>query len=196
MSATTLFSPIETIAKKVGALWWLLLVVGVAWIVIGFVVLRFDNATVDVISIVFGIMVLLSAAGEFLRAVITPGGWRTWHIVFAILLVIGAIVVFVNPGSTFVSLALVAGFYFVFVGTFDIISSLFASGVAGWWLQLLSGIAQVILGFLASSSFASGVVVLVTYVSIVAIFRGIAEISAAFGIRSIHAAATNGSSIT
>jgi uncharacterized membrane protein HdeD (DUF308 family) len=184
--STLMFSPIEIIAKKVGSLWWLLLAVGVAWIVIGFVVLRFDNSTVEVVSIVFGIMVLLSAAGEVLRAAITPGGWRIWHAVFAILLLIGAIVVFIDPGSTFVSLALVAGFYFVFVGTFDIISSLFSMSVPGWWIQLISGVAQVVLGFLASSSFASGVVVLVTYVSIVAIFRGVAEISAAFSIRGIR----------
>jgi uncharacterized membrane protein HdeD (DUF308 family) len=190
MTTNTLFSPIEKIAKRVGALWWLLLVVGIIWIIIGFVILRFDNSTVAVVSIVFGIMVLVSAAGEVLRAVITPGGFRLWHIVFAILLVIGAVVVFVNPGQTFVSLALVAGFYFVFVGTFDIISSLFATTVPGWWLQLLSGIAQVVLGYFASSSFSSGVFVVVTYVSIVAIFRGIAEISAAFSIRGVSHAAT------
>lgn len=185
MTSTTLFSPLEAIAKKMGSLWWTLLVVGIAWIVIGFVVLRFDGATVAVVSVVFGIMVLLSAGGEVFRAAITPGAWRVWHLIFAVLLVVGAIIIFINPGETFVSLALVAGFYFVFVGTFDIISSLSATAVPGWWLQLLSGIAQVLLGFLASSSFSSGVVVLVTYVSIVAIFRGIAEISAAFTIRGV-----------
>jgi uncharacterized membrane protein HdeD (DUF308 family) len=182
------FSPIETIARRVGSLWWLLLAVGVAWIVIGFVVLRFDDSTVAVITVVFGVMVLLSAAGEAFRAVITPGGWRLWHLAFAALLIVGAVLVFVNPGATFVTLALVAGFYFVFAGTFDIISSLATTGAPGWWLQLLSGIAQVILGLLASSSFSSGVAVLVTYVSVVAIFRGVAEISAAFGIRSLHTA--------
>jgi uncharacterized membrane protein HdeD (DUF308 family) len=190
MTTTTLFSPIERIAKRVGALWWLLLVVGILWIIIGFVILRFDNSTVTVVSIVFGVMVLISAAGEILRAAITPGGFRVWHTIFAILLVIGAVIIFVNPGRTFVSLALVAGFYFVFVGTFDIISSLLATSVPGWWLQLLSGIAQVVLGYLASSSFSSGVFVLVTYVSIVAIFRGIAEISAAFSIRGVSRLAT------
>ncbi len=182
-------SPLAALVKRIGHLWWLLLVVGIAWIVIGFVVLRFDAATVDVIAIVFGILVLLSAAGEVLAAAVTPGGWRVWHIVFAVLLVIGAVVVFVNPGGTFLSLALVTGFYFVFAGTFDVISSLFATSVPGWWLQLLSGIAEVVLGFLASASYVDSVVVLVTFVSFSAIFRGVSEIAAAFAVRSAVTAA-------
>lgn len=190
MTTTALFSPLEIVAKKIGSLWWMLAVVGVAWIVIGFIVLRFDGATVAVVSVVFGIMVLLSAGGEIFRAVVTPGGWRIWHIVFAVLLVIGAIVIFANPGSAFVSLALVAGFYFVFAGTFDIISSLFSTGTPGWWLQLISGIAEVVLGYLASSSLSSSVFVLVTYVSVVAIFRGVSEIAAAFTIRHMAPSST------
>jgi uncharacterized membrane protein HdeD (DUF308 family) len=181
----SLFSPLEAVAKKIGSLWWTLVVVGVAWIIVGFVILRFNNSTVLIISIVFGIMVLLGAAGEIFRAAITPGGWRVWHVIFAILLIIGAIIIFVDPGATFVSLALVAGVYFVFAGTFDIVSSLFATGLPGWWLQLLTGIAEVVLGFLASSSFSSSVFVLVTYVSLVAIFRGVSEVGAGFAVRSI-----------
>ncbi|MFF1632548.1 HdeD family acid-resistance protein [Leifsonia sp. NPDC058248] len=179
-------SPLATAAQKIGSSWWILAIVGIAWIVIGFVVLRFDTSTVYVISIVFGILLLLSAGNEVFRAVITPGGWRVWHTIFAILLVIAAIIAFVNPGATFESLALVIGLYFVFIGTYDIISSLFSIAISPiWWLQLLSGIAELILGFLASSSFSSSVLVLVTYVSVLAIFRGIAEISAAFTIRHL-----------
>jgi uncharacterized membrane protein HdeD (DUF308 family) len=181
-----LIAPLEAVARKLGRFWWVLLVVGIAWIVIGFVVLRFDNATVDVVSVLFGILILLSAAGEAFRAILTANGWRIWHILFAILLVVAAVVAFVNPGGTFVSLALVVGFYFVFVGTFDIISSLFSIGSSpAWGLQLVSGILQLLLGFIASSSLSASVVILVTYVSISALFRGIAEIAAAFTARSL-----------
>jgi uncharacterized membrane protein HdeD (DUF308 family) len=162
-----------------------LLIPGIAWVIIGFVVLRFDSATVAIVSVVFGIMVLLAAVGEVFSATITAGGWRVFHIVFAVLLLIGAISVFVDPGGAFVSLAFVTGIYFLFAGTYDIVASLFGIGtVSGWWLQLLSGILEVVLGYLASSSFANGAFVLVTFVSIAALFRGIAEIAAAFSARS------------
>lgn len=189
MSTTTpvpLFSgPLKAVADRIGRRWWLLLIPGIAWIVVGFAVLRFDAGTVAIVSILFGLMVLLAAAGEVFNAVITSGGWRVFHVVFAILLFIGAIGVFVDPGGTFVSLAFVIGFYFVFAGTYDVIASLFDIGtVPGWWLRLISGILELVLGFLASSSFANGTYVLVTFVSIAALFRGIAEISAAFSARS------------
>ncbi len=184
-TSTSPFSPLEAIARRIGSLWWLLVAVGVAWIVIGFVVLRFDSASVTIVAVVFGIMILLAAVGEFFRAAISPGGWRVWHIIFGVLLVAAAVIAFVNPGGTFVSLALVIGFYFVVAGTFDIITSLFNAALPGWWLGLLSGIAEVILGFIGSTSVSSGAVVLVTFVSVLAIFRGVSEISAGFGVRAI-----------
>ncbi|MEJ1231328.1 MAG: DUF308 domain-containing protein [Galbitalea sp.] len=89
------------------------------------------------------------------------------------LLVVGAVIVFINPGATFVSLAIVVGFYFVFAGTYDIVSSLFSVGTTpAWGLQLFAGIIQVLLGFLASSSLSNSVIVLVIYVSVSALFRG------------------------
>jgi uncharacterized membrane protein HdeD (DUF308 family) len=186
--ASKFFAPLEAVARKLGRFWWVLLVVGIAWIIVGFVVLRFDTATVNVVSILFGILILLSAAGEIFRAVVTPNAWRIWHILFAVLLVIAAVIAFANPGGTFVSLALVVGFYFVFVGTFDIISSLFSIGSSpAWGLQLVSGVLQLLLGFIASSSLSASVVILVTYVSISALFRGVAEIAAAFTARSLLA---------
>jgi uncharacterized membrane protein HdeD (DUF308 family) len=188
----TLLAPLQAVAKKLGRFWWVLLVIGFAWIVVGFIVLRFDTSTVTVVSVLFGILILLSAAGEIFRAVVTPNGWRVWHVLFAILLVIAAVIAFINPGGTFYSLALVVGFYFVFVGTFDIISSLFSIGsTPAWGLQLVSGIAQLLLGFLASSSLSASIVILVTYVSISALFRGVAEIAAAFTARSLLAKTSN-----
>ena len=179
-------APLATTAKKLGSSWWLLLIAGIAWIVIGFVVLRFDSSTPLVISIVLGVMLLLAAAAEIFRATVSIGGWRVWHAVFAVFLVIGAVVAFADPGDTFVSLAVVVGFSFVIVGVYDIVASLFSISLSPvWWLQLLSGIAEVVLGTLASSSLANSVVVLVTYVSVVAVFRGISDIAAAFGVRRL-----------
>ncbi|MDQ1570406.1 MAG: hypothetical protein QOF79_1080 [Actinomycetota bacterium] len=183
-----LSSPLNAVARTLGRFWWVLLVAGIAWIVVGFVVLRFDSATVEVVSVLFGILILLSATGEILRAVVTPSGWRVWHIIFAVLLVAGAVLVFIHPGDAFVSLSLVVGFYFVFAGTFDILSSLFSIGTTpAWGLQLVSGVLQLVLGFLASSSLSASVVVLVTYVAVSALFRGVAEIGAAFTTRALTA---------
>ncbi|MDM4761985.1 DUF308 domain-containing protein [Galbitalea sp. SE-J8] len=180
-----LAQPLKAVADRVGKRWWLLLIPGIAWVIIGFVVLRFDASTIAIVAVVFGIMVLLAAAGELFSATITVGGWRVFHVIFAVVLVVAAIGVFLDPDGAFVSLALVTGFYFVFTGTYDIVASLFdIRTVPGWWLRLISGVLQVLLGYLASSSLANSVLVLVTFVSTAALFRGIAEISAAFAARA------------
>ncbi|HEY5221888.1 MAG TPA: DUF308 domain-containing protein [Microbacteriaceae bacterium] len=54
-----------------------------------------------------------------------------------------------------------------------------------WWLELLCGIAELVLGFIASSSLSASVIVLVISVSVLAIFRGVAEIAAAVSIRHL-----------
>ncbi len=182
---TSLATSLESVAHRVGSLWWALVAVGIGWIVLGFVVLRFDNSTVEIVSIVFGVMILLAGLGELFRASVSIGGWRVWHVVFGILLVIGSIVAFTNPGGTFVSLGWVVGFYFVVAGVFDIIFSLMSIAFPGWWIGLLAGTAELILGFIASSSFADSAVVLVTFVSVLAIFRGVSEITAGFATRAV-----------
>lgn len=186
---TAPLAPVESLARRLGAAWWAPVLVGIAWIVVGFVVLRFDESTVEIVSVVFGVMVLLAAVGEFFRATLTTGGWRVWHIVFGVLLVAAAVLTLADPGATFVSLAVVMGAYFVVAGTFDIVFSLFNVHVPGWWLQLLAGIAELVLGFLASRSFESSAVVLVTYVSVLAVSRGLSEIAAGFAVRSVASTA-------
>ena len=185
--------PFATLARRLGTAWWVLVVVGAAWIAVGFVVLRFDESTPAVVSTVFGVVVLLAAVGEVLQASVTTGGWRVWHVIFAALLVVAAVLTFARPAETFVSLALFVGFYFVFAGTYDVIAGLFAIEVTpAWWLGMLSGIAQIVLGYLASRSFESSVVVLVTWVAVSAIFRGTSEITAGFAVRSLASARRDG----
>lgn len=180
--------PIGTLATSIGKAWWVLLIIGLAWIVVGFTLLRFDQSTPTILAVVFGVVVLLAALGEVFRAVVTAGGWRAWHIVVAIVLLIGAITAFVDPAGSFASLVVVTALYYVLAGAFDIVSSLFVAGVVpGWWLQLVSGILEIVLGFIASSSFEASAVLLVTWASITAVFRGISEVGAAFTIRALAA---------
>lgn len=151
MSTSTATDPFTgtftAIASRVGRRWWLLVIPGIAWIVVGFAVLRYDAATVAVNAVVFEIMVLLAALGEVFAATITFGAWRAFHIVFAVLLAIGAVSAFVDPGGTFVSLAFGVAFYCVLVGTLDVVSRLFEIGtVPGWWLGPISGVFQLLVG--------------------------------------------------
>ncbi|MDT5068008.1 MAG: hypothetical protein QOK02_4163 [Mycobacterium sp.] len=171
--------------------WWLLLVTGVAWVVIAILILRFDYTTVAAIAVLFGVFCFAAAANEVMVSAVTSSrGWRILHWLLAVLFIVVGVFAFFRPGDTFVGLAAVMSFYFVFRGSFDIATSLAASRVPGWWVLLLVGIAEIALGFWAAGSWNASVVVLVSWVAAGALIHGIGQIASAFLVRKVdHGAA-------
>ena len=171
--------------------WWLFLVAGIAWIVVGIVILRFNATTVDAVGILFGVFCLVAAGNEMMVASVSSSGWRIFRWLLAALLVVVGIIAFYNPGDTFVSLAFVMSFYFVLRGVYDMVMSFAASMFQGWWLLLIVGLAEIALGFWAASSFKASVIVLVAWVAAGAIVYGVGQIASAFLIRKAgHEVAT------
>lgn len=171
--------------------WWLLLVTGVAWVIIAVLILRFDYTTVAAIAVLFGVFCFAAAANEVMVSAVTSSrGWRILHWLLAALFIFVGVVAFFRPADTFVGLAAVMSFYFVFRGSFDIATSLAASRVPGWWVLLLVGIAEIAIGFWAAGSWNVSVVVLVSWVAAGALIHGVGQIASAFLVRKVsHGAA-------
>ena len=166
--------------------WWLLLVTGVAWIVIAVVILRFNYDTVAAIAILFGVFCFAAAANEVMVAGVSASrGWRILHWLLAVLFVIVGVVAFVRPDDTFVGLAAVMSFYFIFRGSFDIAMAFMGSRVPGWWVLLLVGLAEIAIGFWAAGSWKASVVVLVSWVAAGALIHGVGQIASAFMVRKV-----------
>src|SRR5271154_1721529 len=139
-------------------LWWLLLVTGAAWIVLSIVILRFDYTTVAAVAVLFGAYCLVAAVNEItIAAVSSSTGWRIAHVLLAALLVVVGVVSFMNLDATFVTLAAIISFYFIFRGCFDIIMAFAGSAVAGWWVLLICGLIELGLGFWAAGSWNASV---------------------------------------
>src|SRR6476661_3854019 len=163
--------------------WWLLLITGAAWIVLSVVILRFDYTTVAAVAVLFGAYCLVAAVNEIMiGAVSSSTGWRIAHGLLAALLVVVGVVSLANLGATFVTLAAIISFYFIFRGSFDIAMAFAGSAVAGWWVLLISGLIELGLGFWAAGSWNISVVVLVAWVAAGALVNGIGEIALAFPI--------------
>jgi uncharacterized membrane protein HdeD (DUF308 family) len=165
--------------------WWLLLVTGVAWIVIAVVILRFDYGTVAAIATLFGVFSFVAAANEVMVAAVSTKGWRILHFLLAVLFVVVGVFAFVRPENTFVGLAAVMSFYFVFRGAFDITMALAGSRAQGWWLLLLVGLLELGIGFWAAGSWKASVTVLVSWVAAGALLHGVGQIAAAFVVRRV-----------
>src|SRR5215213_1753061 len=99
--------------------WWLYLVVGVLWIMFGWVVLTFDFDTVWAIAVFFGFGFIAGGLMEIFVGMRTPD-WRWFHILFGVIAVIAGIVALVWPGQTFLVLAAIVGWYVLFAGIIDI----------------------------------------------------------------------------
>jgi uncharacterized membrane protein HdeD (DUF308 family) len=177
------------VVRVISRYWWWLFVTGVAWLMFAIIIFRFDYTTVRAISILFGLVAFVSAANEVLVSLVSSAGWRLLHALLAVLFAATAIIAFIHPGDTFVALAAVMSFYFVFRGTFDVIASLMVKDVMqGWWLQLLTGVAELLIGFWAAGSWGLSAVILVAWVGASAFLRGLSEIAGAFRLREISRA--------
>jgi uncharacterized membrane protein HdeD (DUF308 family) len=163
----------------------LLLVAGVAWIVIAVIILRFDYSTVATIAALFGFFCFVAAANEVMVGAVSSKGWRLLHWLLAALFVVVGVFAFIRPDDTFVGLAAVMSFYFIFRGSFDIAMALAASRAPGWWVLLIVGLAELAIGFWAAGSWNVSVTVLVSWVAAGALIHGVGQIAYAFAVRKV-----------
>jgi len=178
--------PLGRIIAPVTGKWWIPLVTGVAWLVVSVLIFRFDYSTVAAVAVLFGIVAIASSLNEVMLAAISTTGWRIAHLLFAAVTFAIGIISFIHPGDTFVALAALVSFYLVFRGSFDLVQAFSLSRyLPGWWLLLITGIAELLIGFWAAGSWDLSVVVLVAWVGATALMRGLTEIVAAFQLRDV-----------
>ena len=167
--------------------WWCFLITGIGWMIVGLIVLRFDYTTVSAISILFGIVAIAAGVLEIFALILARGWWKALHVVLSAAFFVAGIVAFIHPGDTFAALAAVFSFFLIFAGTFDIISSIAARReIEVWWLQLIGGIIEVVLGFWAAGYYGRSAVLLVAWVAAFTLIRGVRDIVLAFRIREVQ----------
>ena len=167
--------------------WWLLLITGIGWTLVAVILLRFDYTTVTAVSILFGVVAICAGVFEFGAMLLARGWWKVLYGFLAVVFIIAGIVAFVHPGNTFVALAAVMSFFLIFAGTFDIIVSISARHeVDAWWLQLIGGIIELVLGFWAAGYYGRSAVLLVAWIAAYAIIHGVRDIVMAFRIRGLQ----------
>jgi uncharacterized membrane protein HdeD (DUF308 family) len=171
--------------------WWLMLITGIGWILVGLIVLRFDYTSVSAISILFGIVAIAAGVMEIGVMILAGGWWKLLHIVLAVIFIAAGIVAFIHPGNTFAALAAVFSFFLIFAGTFDIVISISARHeIEVWWLQLVGGIIEIALGFWAAGYYGRSAVLLIAWVAAFAVIRGVRDLVLAFRVREVqHGAA-------
>ena len=166
--------------------WWLFLLAGAAWIVVSVILFRFDLTSMHAISLLFGIVAIVAGVAEIGRVFIARGWWKLLNLILAVAFIAAGIVAFIHPGDTFVALAAVFSFFLIFAGTFDIIEAIAARReIEVWWLQLVGGIIELVLGFWAAGFFGRSTTLLIAWVAAYAIIRGVRDIVLGFRILAV-----------
>jgi uncharacterized membrane protein HdeD (DUF308 family) len=167
--------------------WWLLLVTGIGWTLVGLILLRFNYTSVHAISLLFGFVAIAAGVLEIGVIFMVRGWWKLLNAVLALAFLAAGIVALIHPGNTFQALAAVFSFFLVFAGTFDIIQSFAArKEVDIWWLQLVGGIIELFLGFWAAGYYGRSAVLLIAWVAAFTLIRGVRDIVLAFRVRELQ----------
>ncbi len=167
--------------------WWLFLVTGCLWFIISLVVLRMNDRSITTVGVILGIVFIIGAFNEFLMMGADSTGWKVLHGILGVLFVLAGIWAFVQPEEAFWALASVLGFLLLFMGLFEIIAAVATKDFNPlWWLGLIAGILFLVLAFWTSQQLVTTKgQLLLFYVGLMAMFRGISQIVFAFGIRHV-----------
>jgi uncharacterized membrane protein HdeD (DUF308 family) len=172
--------------------WGWFLAAGIAWILFAFILLSFNYRTVWAIALFFGIAFIMGGLMEFAVAAAAPG-WKWLYVLIGIVSIVAGIIALAWPGQTFLVLSAIAGWLLLFYGIIDIVWAFSTRHLEGlWWMQLISGIIMVLLGFWAISPDAAtvstyrGAVLLVVWIGVAALFLGVSDIIVGFRLRSAH----------
>ena len=169
--------------------WWVVLLIGIAWLFIAWVVLRADITSLATVGFLLGGLFIAAGINEVAVGSMVGGGWKVLHYIIAGILLLGGLWAFIRPVNTFFAFASVLGLVLILQGAFEIVRGVSSRGENPyWWLGLVSGILLVLLAFWVSASdrvfqLQARTYLILFWVGLWALIRGITAIVLAFTIR-------------
>jgi len=178
----------RAVAQAYASTWWLFMIVGVLWLLLGFFILSLRPGSITAVAILISIAFWLGAFAQFAVALVLQGGWRVFAIICGILAIGAGIATIVWPGPTLVVLSVFVAWYLLIRGIFDSVIALTHTQVHGWWLGLVSGVIGIGLGAWAIGNPDRSVLLLVTIIGIWSIVKGVVDLVSAFRFRDLEKA--------
>jgi uncharacterized membrane protein HdeD (DUF308 family) len=164
--------------------WWLFLILGVLWILFGMLVLSYNVGSLLALAVFAGVTFIGTGITQLLGAG-RAESWRWLYLVGGVLSILAGIVAFVWPGKTLLVISEILAWFLVFKGIVDVVGALASIGRAWWWVTLIVGILELLLGIWAAGYPGRSLFVFVNLVGIYAMFYGFGEIFAAFDLRQL-----------
>jgi uncharacterized membrane protein HdeD (DUF308 family) len=173
----------DTVRGLAGS-WWLFLILGVLWILFGTFVLSYNAGSLLAVAVLCGVTFIGTGFTQIVGAARTES-WRWLYLVGGVLSVLAGILAFAWPGRTLLVVSVVLAWFLVFKGIVDVVGALADTGRPWWWVGLIVGILELLLGIWAAGYPGRSLFVFVNVVGIYAMFYGFGEIFAAFDLRRL-----------
>ena len=173
--------------RRLTGYWWVWLVAGIAWVAAALVILQFDQASVNTVGVLVGLMFLVVGIENLALATLdVPMRWA-WAL-FGGVFAASAVVSFASPADTFAGMADVLGFLFLIVGVWWMVRAFIERPVNPlWWMGLISGIVMTGLALWTEGQFfVSKAYPLLVSAGIWALMQGITTIVRAAEIRALR----------
>ena len=154
--------------------WGWLLALGIVSLILGVIGLGMTAALTIVSVIFFGALLLVGGVIQLIDA-FRHSGWKStfWHVLIALLYLVGGIILVGDPVGGSVALTLVVAAMLVASGIFRAVMAFQAKGVAGWGWLLFGAILSIVLGLMILASWpVSGLWVIGLFVAIELIING------------------------
>ncbi|WP_194778024.1 HdeD family acid-resistance protein [Pararhodonellum marinum] len=170
--------------------WWLTLVLGILFILVGIWTMATPLSSFVSLSILFGVIMFVSGVTELTFSISNRkeiDNWG-WHFAGAIVdFIIGAMLLF-YPGLTMAVLPLMVAFYFMFKGFAGIGASMDIrrAGVAGWGWGLFFGIVSMLLGIMIVFNPMIGGLAIVYFTGMAFIVIGLIKIFISLQLRKVR----------
>ena len=164
--------------------WWLFLILGVLWILFGMFVLSYNVGSLLALAVFCGVAFIATGVTQILGAG-RADSWRWLYLVGGVLSILAGILAFAWPGRTLLVISEILAWFLVFKGIVDVVGALAGIGRAWWWVTLIVGILELLLGIWAAGYPGRSLFVFVNLVGIYAMFYGFGEIFAAFDLRRL-----------
>jgi uncharacterized membrane protein HdeD (DUF308 family) len=182
---TAILSSAQSVVKN----WWISLLLGILYIIVGIWVFQTPLESYISLSIIFSIFIFISGILEIVFSISNRkeiDGWA-WYLMGGILDLIIGILLVSNPLMTMVILPFYVGFWLLFRGIMAIGVSIQSKsfGITNWGWMLLSGIATTIFSILVLANPVFGGFSIVYMTAFAFIMIGIFRIFLGFDLKRI-----------
>ncbi len=165
--------------------WPVGLVVGILYLILGFIVLSYDATSLTLVSILIGVSFIFTGITWIVLLPRVSPSLKWFGIVAGGLAIVAGIVAIAYPDETLRVLSLIVGWTLLLTGLLDAIVAIVNHGREYWWVSLIAGLAMFALGAWAVRETERSVVLLLTIIGVYCLIRGILEIVSAFRLRGL-----------